>query len=70
MSRLISVDPRPSATAATIVRWAASAPIVASLRRELLKELLSSCRPELHYIRGPGQKHRANVLNTKAKCFD
>ena len=70
MSRLTSVDPRPSATAATLVRWASSVPIVATLRRELLKELLSSYRPELHYMRGPGPKCRAKVLNANTKCSD
>ena len=69
MSHLTSVEPRPSAIAATMVRWTSSVPIVASLRRELLKELLSSYRPELHYMRGPGPKYRAKVLNAKAKCL-
>ena len=57
MNRLTSFDTRPSATTASVACWASSVPFVSRLWRELLKEMLSSYRPELHYMRGPGPRY-------------
>jgi hypothetical protein len=38
--------------------WRSSIVFVAKLWRELFREFLSSYRPELHYMRGPGPRWR------------
>src|SRR5262249_39910907 len=47
--------------------WVSSFPLVAELWRELLKAFVTSYRPELHYMRGPGprwrEKHGASSLH-------
>jgi len=58
MSYLTSVAPRPRAAGFGREAWAASFPLVAELWRELLKAFVTSYRPELHYMRGPGPRWR------------
>src|SRR5262245_35593984 len=58
MTRLTSVHSQPTTATLTAAAWASSFPLVLKLWRELWKELLSSYRPELHYMRGPGPRWR------------
>jgi len=57
MSYIASARSQPLGIPAA-TRWAFRAPVVANLWRELLKDLLQSYRPELHYMRGPGPRYR------------
>jgi hypothetical protein len=58
MSGLTSVHSRPAAAALSTSGWRLSIVFVAKLWRELFREFLSSYRPELHYMRGPGPRWR------------
>jgi len=49
---------RLSAATLTTSYWPSSVSFVARLWRELFKDLRSSYRPELHYMRGPGPRWR------------
>jgi len=57
MISLTMVRSRPSAGAFRTA-WRADMCFVAKLWRDLFKELRSSYRPELHYMRGPGPRWR------------
>ena len=58
MSFVTSVHSRPAAAALSTSSWCSSIVFVAKLWRELFREFLSSYRPELHYMRGPGPRWR------------
>ena len=58
MSGLTSVYSRPVAATLSTSCWRSSIVFVAKLWRELFREFLSSYRPELHYMRGPGPRWR------------
>ena len=58
MSFVTSVHSRPAAAALSTSSWCSSIAFVAKLWRELFREFLSSYRPELHYMRGPGPRWR------------
>jgi hypothetical protein len=58
MSFVTSVHSRPAAAALSTSSWYSSIVFVAKLWRELFREFLSSYRPELHYMRGPGPRWR------------
>jgi hypothetical protein len=58
MIGLTSVHPQASATALNTSGWHSSISLVAKLWRDLFRDLLSSYRPELHYMRGPGPRWR------------
>ena len=58
MIGLTSVHPQASAAALNTSGWHSSISLVAKLWRELFRDLLSSYRPELHYMRGPGPRWR------------
>jgi hypothetical protein len=58
MSGLTSVHSRPAAAALSTSGWRSSIVFVAKRWRELFREFLSSYRPELHYMRGPGPRWR------------
>jgi hypothetical protein len=58
MNALTSVHSRPAAAALSASGLHSSMSFVAKLWRDLLKELRSSYRPELHYMRGPGPRWR------------
>ena len=58
MSGLTSVHSRPAAAALSTSGWRSSIVFVAKLWRELFRDFLSSYRPELHYMRGPGPRWR------------
>ena len=58
MSCVTSVHSRPAAAALSTSSWRSSIVFVAKLWRELFGEFLSSYRPELHYMRGPGPRWR------------
>ena len=49
---------KPSAAAPTTTCWPSRYPSVATIWRQLWKELLHPYRPELHYMRGPGPRWR------------
>jgi hypothetical protein len=58
MSSFTSVHSRPSVAPLSTSSWNSNRVFVATLWRELFKEFLSSYRPELHYMRGPGPRWR------------
>jgi hypothetical protein len=58
MSCVTSVHSRPAAAALGTSGGRSSIVFVAKLWRELFREFLSSYRPELHYMRGPGPRWR------------
>jgi hypothetical protein len=58
MTGLTSVHPQASAAALNTSGWRSSIFLAAKLWRDLFRDLLSSYRPELHYMRGPGPKWR------------
>jgi len=58
MSPPTFVQSRSSAAAFRTTSWVSSFPFVAKLWRELANEFVSSYRPELHYMRGPGPRWR------------
>ena len=58
MSALTLVHPHASVVPSSTWGWRSSILLVAKLWRDLLRELLSPYRPELHYMRGPGPKWR------------
>jgi hypothetical protein len=63
MNGLTSIHSRPAAAALHMSGWRSRMIFVAKLWHELFREFLSSYRPELHYMRGPGprwlEKHGA-----------
>jgi hypothetical protein len=58
MIGFIAVHSQPSAATLSTWGWRSSIFFVAKLWRDLFRELLSSYRPELHYMRGPGPRWR------------
>jgi hypothetical protein len=58
MTGLTSVHPQASVAALNTSSWPSSIFLVAKLWRDLFRDLLSSYRPELHYMRGPGPRWR------------
>ena len=58
MTVLASVHSRPSAAALGTSGCRSSMSFVAKLWRDLFRDFLSSYRPELHYMRGPGPRWR------------
>jgi hypothetical protein len=58
MSGVTLAHSRLSAATLTTSYWPSSVSFVARLWRELFKDLRSSYRPELHYMRGPGPRWR------------
>ncbi len=64
MSGLTSVYSRPAAATLSTSCWRSS---IAKFWRELFRDFLSSFRPKLHYMRGPGprwwEKHGATLTH-------
>ena len=58
MTSLTSIHPQASVAALNTSSWPSSTFLVAKLWRDLFRDLLSSYRPELHYMRGPGPRWR------------
>ena len=58
MSCVTSVHSRSAAATLSTSSWRSSIVFVAKLWRELFRDFLSSYRPELHYMRGPGPRWR------------
>src|SRR5215475_14208094 len=58
MNTLTSAHTRSSIEASSTSSWNSNRVFVARLWRELFRELWSSYRPELHYMRGPGPRWR------------
>ncbi len=62
MGELAFGHSRPVPAALSISGWR----FVADLCRQLWRELLSSYRPELHYMRGPGPRWREKHAAARA----
>ena len=58
MSCVTSIHSQPAAAAFSTSGWRSSIVFVAKICHELFREFLSSYRPELHYMRGPGPRWR------------
>jgi len=67
MTRLTSVHSRRTTATLTAPSSASRLPLVLKLWRELWKDLLSSYRPELHYMRGPGPRWKERHGDTSRR---